>query len=74
MICHMTVIFFTFLGLVPIPVELGKIAAFFLKLGKIINHNSEEKNGIKGYFESYILSNSNNCFHFPFHESFFLIP
>ena len=39
-------IFFTFLGLVSEPVELGKIAAFFLKLGKIINHNSEEKNGI----------------------------
>ena len=39
-------IFFTFLRLVPVPMELGKIAAFYLKLGKIINHNSEEKNGI----------------------------
>ena len=26
-----------------------------------------------GYFEGYILSNLNNCFHFPFHESLFLI-
>ena len=68
------VIFFILLGLVPVPVELGKLMAFFLKLGKIINHNSEEKNGIENYFQSSILSNSNNCFHFPFHESFFLIP
>ena len=45
-----SVIFFTFLGLVPVPVELGKIAAFFLKLEKIINHNSEEKNGIDRLF------------------------
>ena len=44
------VIFFTFLGLVPVPVQLGKIVAFFLKLGKIINHNSEEKNGIERLF------------------------
>ena len=35
-------IFFTFWGLVPILVELGKIAAFFNKLGKIVNLNSEE--------------------------------
>ena len=40
---HVTaVIFFTFFGLVPVPVELGKIAAFFHKLGKIVNLNSEE--------------------------------
>ena len=43
-------IFFTFLGLVPEPVELGKIAVFFLKLGKIINQNSEEKDGIERLF------------------------
>ena len=29
------VIFFTFLGTVPIPVQLGKIASFSLQLGKI---------------------------------------
>ena len=45
-----SVIFFIFLGLVPVPVELGKIAACFLKLGKIINHNCEEKNGIERLF------------------------
>ena len=43
-------IFFTFLGLIPITEELGKIAVFFLKLGKIINHNSEEENGIERLF------------------------
>ena len=31
---HATVIFFTFLGTVPIPVQLGKIAPFSLQLGK----------------------------------------
>ena len=36
------VIFFTFWGVVPVPVELGKITAFFHKLGKIVNLNSEE--------------------------------
>ena len=36
------VIFFTFWGLVPVPVELGKIVAFFHKLGKIVNLISEE--------------------------------
>ena len=32
------------------PVEMGKIAAFYLKLGKIINHNPEEKNGRERLF------------------------
>ena len=58
------VIFFTFLGLVPAPVESGKIAVFFLKLGKLKITTLKRKMVYQGYFESYILSNSNNCFHF----------
>ena len=50
MLYYYSVISFTFLGLTPVPVELGKIAAFFLKLGNIINQNSEEKNGIERLF------------------------
>ena len=37
-----TVIFFTFLGTVPIPVQLGKIALFSLQLGKIAPLNLYE--------------------------------
>ena len=33
-IIYHSVIFFTFLGMVPVPVQLGKIALFFLPIGK----------------------------------------
>ena len=38
---------FTFLGTVPIPVQLGKIALFFLQLGKIAPLNLYENTGWK---------------------------
>ena len=40
-------IFFTFLGTVPIPVQLGKIALFSLQLGKIAPLNFYENTGWK---------------------------
>ena len=33
-VSHLSVIFFTFLGMVPIPVQLGKIVLFSLQFGK----------------------------------------
>ena len=42
-----SVIFFTFLGTVPIPVQLGKIALFSLQLGKIAPLNLNENTGWK---------------------------
>ena len=37
-----TVIFFHLWGLAPVLVEMGKIATFFHKLGKIVNLSSED--------------------------------
>ena len=68
------VIFFTFLGLVPEPVELGKIAVFFLKLGNIINQNSEEKDGIERLFWELYSLKLEQLFPFSLSWSFFLIP
>ena len=46
---YSSVIFFTFLGTVPIPVQLGKIALFSLQLGKIAPLNLYENTGWKCY-------------------------
>ena len=44
---RISVIFFTFLGTVPIPVQLGKIALVSLQLGKIAPLNLYENTGWK---------------------------
>ena len=65
-------VLFTFLVLVPVPVELGKIAASFLKLGKIINHNSEEKNDIKVILRAIFTQIRTAVSIFPFMKVVFL--
>ena len=45
--CMLSDFFSTFLGTVPIPVQLGKIALFSLQLGKLAPLNLNENTGWK---------------------------